>query len=430
MSNLRLFCLVLLFGAVMCGAEPIRWSQSGFDSSPDGWTRWAPREEIAPRAFLETSVSRGQPNSLAVAADGNAAAFGGWQYTLSGIQPRVFYRFLAHYRCERVAQESLQILARLDWLSASGKRVSQPEHPWLVSRDGAWRRLSMEVPAPEDAAAVKIQLFLRNAPNATVWWDDLSFHEIPDPGPRNVRIASVNLRPRQTGSAQASVDRFLQLIGSSVSAADIILLPEGITMIGTGKSFPEVAESVPGPTTARLAEMARRKRAYIAAGIYERDGTAIYNTAVLLDREGNLAGKYRKVYLPREELEGGLTPGSSYPVFPTDFGKVGMMICWDVQFADPARHLALQGAEILLVPIWGGDLSLAKARAIENRVFLVSSGYDYPTHIMDPNGEILSQAASDGSIAYSVIDLNRRYLDRWLGDMRARFHKEVRLDLP
>ena len=85
----------------------------------------------------------------------------------------------------------------------------------------------------------------------------------------------------------------------------------------------------------------------------------------------------------------GLTPGSDYPVFRTDFGTVGLMICYDVFFADPARALALKGAEMILMPIWGGDETLAKARAIENKVFLVASGYDYPTYVMDPDGERL-----------------------------------------
>ena len=70
--------------------------------------------------------------------------------------------------------------------------------------------------------------------------------------------------------------------------------------------------------------------------LYEREGPAIYNTAVLIDRAGNLAGKYRKVQLPYEEIEGGLTPGSDYPVFQTDFGTVGLMICYDSEFAKPA----------------------------------------------------------------------------------------------
>ena len=211
--------------------------------------------------------------------------------------------------------------------------------------------------------------------------------------------------------------------------ADVILLPEGITVVGTGKTDPDMAETIPGPTTTRLGEVARRKHSYIVAGIYEREGPAIYNTAVLIDRDGNVAGKYRKVYLPREEIEVGLTPGSDFPVFQTDFGKVGLMICWDVQYADPARALALGGAELILLPIWGGDKVIGKARAIENHVFLAASGYDYPTYIMDPKGEILSEARNRGEVARATIDLNHRYTDTWLGEMRERFMKEIRLDL-
>ena len=209
----------------------------------------------------------------------------------------------------------------------------------------------------------------------------------------------------------------------------MILLPEGITVVGTGKDFPEVAETIPGPTTSVLGEIAKKKNSYLVAGMYEREGAAIYNTAVLIDRMGSVVGKYRKVYLPREEIEGGLTPGSDYPVFRTDFGTVGMLICWDSQYADPARALSLNGSELLLMPIWGGNETLVKARAIENRVFIATSGYNYPTHILDPDGTLLAAATQQGSVAYATIDLSRRYTDSWLGDMRGRFMKELRLDL-
>jgi len=155
----------------------------------------------------------------------------------------------------------------------------------------------------------------------------------------------------------------------------------------------------------------------------------MYNTSVLLDRSGNLVGKYRKVYIPREEIEGGVTPGSDYPVFDTDFGRIGMMICWDIQYTDPARALALAGAELLLIPIAGGNQTLGKARAIENRVFIASSGYSYPTMIVDPDGEIVAAAPQRATAAVATIDLNRRYADKWLGNMRGRFFKELRLDL-
>ena len=124
----------------------------------------------------------------------------------------------------------------------------------------------------------------------------------------------------------------------------------------------------------------------------------------------------------------GLTPGSDYPVFRTDFGTVGLMICYDVFFADPARALATKGAEVILMPIWGGDETLAKARAIENKIFLVASGYDHPTYIMDPDGERLSVGQRPGA-AVATIDLNKRYMEQWLGEMKARRPKEIRVDV-
>jgi predicted amidohydrolase len=209
------------------------------------------------------------------------------------------------------------------------------------------------------------------------------------------------------------------------------VLPEVITLVGTKKKAMDVAEPVPGPTTARLVEVARQRNAYIVASLYERDGHAIYNTAVLIGRKGEIVGKYRKVYLPYDEPDDGVTPGSDYPVFQTDFGKVGMMICWDSAYADPARALALKGAEIILMPIWDGLQTLVKARGMENGVFLVTSSYGDPSLIQDPKGEILASATEQASAAVATIDLNRRY--DWgynLGNMRLRFQKELRLDVP
>ena len=77
--------------------------------------------------------------------------------------------------------------------------------------------------------------------------------------------------------------------------------------------------------------------------------------------------------------------------------------------------MALRGAELLLVPIWGGNEVLGKARAIENHVFMATAGYGYPTYVIDPMGETLAIASEEGQVATATIDLNRRYTDDWLG---------------
>jgi len=416
--------------AALLLAAVLPFAQSEFAANDAAWTSTATRQEIAPKALVVDAPSRGEPGALALAGGGNAAASGGWERRIDGIGAGRWYRLTAHYRAEGLTRENWQVVARLDWAAADGTRAGQPEYAWRGGPDGDWRRLVAEAPAPEGASAVRVQLQLRDGGGGTVYWDDVRLEEIPAPAPRRVSIAALNLRPRGTSSAAESVRAWLALARTSVPAgADVILLSEGIPMVGTGRSYVDVAEPVPGPTTQALGQLARAKHAWVVAGLYERSGGAVYNTAVLIDRSGALAGTYRKVYLPREEVEGGLTAGSSYPVFTTDFGTVGLMICWDTQFADPARALALAGAELLLVPIAGGNETLVKARAIENRVFLASSGYDYPTAVVDPDGHVLASAVTDGTAALATIDLARRYTDPWLGDMRGRLRRELRSDV-
>ena len=161
--------------------------------------------------------------------------------------------------------------------------------------------------------------------------------------------------------------------------------------------------------------------------IFEKDGGTNYNTSILLGRDGKLIGKYRKVCLPRGEIDGGLAPGNEYPVFDLDFGRIGMMICWDVAYPEVARELSAKGAEIIFMPIWGGNETLCKARAIENQNYLVISSYDLKSAIYDRQGETLASAKQirDNSEAViAEIDLNKPHHVKWTGNWRSRIWLE------
>lgn len=428
-----LFCVL---ACTLSAAGPLRVHESGFaagsNGSPDGWTTWSARPETAPRTFVDPSQYRGRPGSLAISGNSNAAEHGGWEYRVAGIEAGKWYRFVAYYRSTGVRAENWQIGARLDWRKPDGKRAAEPDDVYRSVREGAWTRVSLETQAPAGASTVALRLYLSNAALGVVWWDDISLEQIPDLRPRKVTVASVNYIPVGAHSSEESMRQFLKVADQAVgAAADVILLPEAITQFQTGKTYFEAAEPVPGPATVQLGKLAQSKNSYVVAGVIEREASTIYNTAVLIDRRGALVGKYRKVHLPRGEVEGGLTPGNDYPVFKTDFGVIGLMVCYDVFFADPARALTLKGSELLLMPIEGGVEPLGRARAIENRVFLAASGStNYPTYILDPDGEILAQATERGTAAIATIDLAKRYLHPHRGDMRSRYVKELRLDIP
>jgi predicted amidohydrolase len=398
---------------------------------PAGWKTWSPRPEISPRFSLDRQAGRVEHGALRIDGAGNPGSYGAWQYRIENIKAGRFYHLVAHCRAVGVSNERRSISVRMLWYDSKGTRVRPPDYALDVGVERGWTQIEHRSPAPENAQSLVIELGLLWAPRGTVWWDDIELQEEPPPHERVVRAVTLYCRPKNTKSAEASVAAFCELAEKAApEKPDIICMPEGITLVGTGKTYADVSEPVPGPTTERLGALARKLRSYVVAGVLERAGALVYNTAVLIDREGHLAGTYRKTHLPYEEVEGGISPGNSYPVFVTDFGKVGLLICWDVQFPEPARALALKGAEIILLPIWGGSDVLARARAIENHVFLISSSYDMKTFIVDPAGTILAEADEKAPIAAASINLDRKILQPWLGDMKTRTWKERRPDIP
>ncbi len=180
--------------AALAAAGQVPFRESGWTSPPAGWTVWSPRPEIAPRGFIDTVHGRGGPGSLALSGNSNPAVFGGWQRTVTGIEAGRWYRFAAWYRTEGLPYEQLQVLARLDWASSSGNPAGKPEYVWRATREGEWTRITADAPAPPEATAVKLQLWMQTAPGATVWWDEVSLEAIPAPPARPVRVGGPGRR--------------------------------------------------------------------------------------------------------------------------------------------------------------------------------------------------------------------------------------------
>jgi predicted amidohydrolase len=244
-----------------------------------------------------------------------------------------------------------------------------------------------------------------------------------------VKVGTVYLRPRNSTVEKNMVLWCEQIDAAGKLGLDIVCLGEAILVVGTGKSHADVAEPIPGPQTQRLAEAARRNRIWVVAGLVERDGEAMYNTAVLLDRDGKLAGKYRKVHLPREEWIKGITPGDAYPVFQTDFGTIAIQICYDWFFPEAAELFALKGAEIIFAPTWGNTKpdaegraegeTVFRVRARDNGVYMVPSVYDGNSMVIDPLGRILTSSDGREGVFWAEVDLNAREPLEWVGHWRS-----------
>lgn len=396
------------------------------DAAPDGWQTYSARPEIAPRFWVDLAENDPVAYGLGLAGEGNGSVDGRWVRRVP-VQGGEFYAFSAVANAEDVATPLRSVLARVLWFDADGNQIERAEYPRTQADQGRGGRslLAGTYQAPDGSVEAQLELHLRWAPTGQVVWRDIQFAPASEPEARRVRLASIHHRPGRGASPTANVERFAALVEEAGEReADIVCLPEGITVVGTNLGYAEVAEPIPGPTTERLGEAARKAGLYVVAGIYEREAEAVYNTSVLIGRDGTLIGKYRKVCLPREEIDGGITPGTEYPVFDTDFGRVGMMICWDLHYPEVARELAAAGAEVVLMPIWGGNETLARARAIENQLYLVASGYDFRTAIYDRTGEPLALADSDPEIILAEIDLGERTLWPWLGDWKARIWRE------
>jgi predicted amidohydrolase len=202
-----------------------------------------------------------------------------------------------------------------------------------------------------------------------------------------------------------------------------------ITRVGTDASLADVAEPIPGPATQRVGDAARRNGLWVVAGLTERAGDVVYNTAALLDRQGRLAGTYRKTHLPREEWKKGVRPGDEYPVFDTDFGRVAIQICYDWFFPEPTAIFALKGAEIVFAPTWGNTLpdqdgiahgeTVFRVRARDNGVYMVPSVYSGSSLVIDPMGRVLASNAGRDGVFWAEVDLSRRECLEWVGHWRS-----------
>ena len=322
---------------------------------PEGWKAISPRDEIRPRFSFDPANGHGGAAALIIVADPREGQTGYWTKSFPVVEGR-YYRFQAFRKVSNVATARRSARVMLKWVDAQGKSVPA-DQPWVTydrrprtpsawpefpidkgTDANGWTEVTGVYRVPQKAARAVVELYLMWAPGGRIEWSDVSVAESDPPAARKVRLATVLLAPKGAKTPAEACRRFEPLIRDAArQKADLVVLPETLTSWATGLTQSEAAEPIPGPSTNYFGQLAKESNLYIVAGLNERQGQLVYNVAVLIDPDGKVVGKYRKVTLTAGEGESGVEQGKDYPVFDTKFGKLGMMICFDGFFPEVAR---------------------------------------------------------------------------------------------
>lgn len=242
-----------------------------------------------------------------------------------------------------------------------------------------------------------------------------------------VAVAQLKATPDKSKNLQKAMETIKK---AKQLGADFVVLPEMyMAQIPqkSGVKYADVAEPLDGPFVSGLAESAREHQVYILCGVYESkadEPVRAYNTTVFLNRRGELLQAYHKTHLydafDYKESDF-IVPGSDpQEIIETEFGKAGLMVCYEIRFPEVARRLAVNGADVLFIPAaWvAGAMkedhwqTLLRARAIENTVYVVAADqpgkpYSGQSMIIDPMGVVVANAGEEETLIVSEVDLDR-----------------------
>lgn len=238
---------------------------------------------------------------------------------------------------------------------------------------------------------------------------------------------------------------------ASLEKADMVVLPEMFCCPYETSCFPLYAEEE-DESCSKLSSLARENSLYLIAGsVPEKDAKGkIYNTSYVFDRQGRLIGKHRKIHLFDIQIEGGqyfkesdtLSAGNNLTVFETEFGRIGLLICYDLRFPELSRLLVEEGAKAIIVPgafnMTTGPAhweTLFRSRALDNQIFTIGAApardtlSNYVSYgnsiVVSPWGDILARMDEKEGLLFVELDLS--YVDKIRAELPLLKHR--RLDI-
>jgi len=408
---------------------------------------WAPHPQAA------AACSKGENGQVTIAGNGTPTCCGGWQFVFAGVQAGQAYRLRTRVEHKDLQSAWDSLVAIVLWDQWKPNQTGTNNKLWNYFLPQAVADGTIDfgcvARAPEGAKCLTVRYILRWSQHGSSRWTAPQIEPTILQPKSPVKVCVVNALPKGKQRTEIlplaaglglpeDVAKSVELWGSLILEAcrrkpQLVLTPE--VVIG-GKEPIEGSLAVPGPATKPFEKIARDHQVHLVLGMRERDGNALYNSAVLIGPSGKVEGVYRKVHLATSEGFSGILPGDRFPVFDTSIGRIGCMICMDTTVCESARLLALGGAELICFPIMG-DLrasrwepgspvfnedvwkAIMRTRAIDNQVCMVIARNGVQgSCVIDRKGDILAWNEGDQEVIEATLPAEDGYRVWNGGDFR------------
>lgn len=254
--------------------------------------------------------------------------------------------------------------------------------------------------------------------------------------PREIWIAGISTDYLHTKTSRLMIDAVTGILQKvAVYKPDVICLPENFSFSRTDEklSLSEKLE-ITEFTLKHFAALAKKYNSYMVCPGYTSEGSKAYNSAVILNRSGDKIGVYHKAHITEGEINKGLTPGPlSPPVFQTDFGKIGVQICFDLLWDDTWTALRKKGAEIVFWPAAYAGGNVVNAKAWQHKYVVASSTLKNTSKLCDITGEVITQTGIwEKNFYCAPVNLEKAFLHtypfyRHFDDIREKYGRKVKI---
>ena len=386
---------------------------------------WSPRLAIAPK-------TRQEGTEWIVTSNGSAGCYGGWDILYPAPKEGEWVRLRVKARWRDLERGYDSVNVAIVWLDAKDRMVGwEPVLPLKFENGHVIYEGQTRV--SRGAQSVAARLLMACSATGEIRWSEPEMIPIPKPKPRRLRLgAAGGPLPPGERTVENNTKFYLGLCQEAAQMGiDLLCLPEIMLQWGMktdNETVYPLAFDVPGKEIEPFQNFARDHKMALCFSVLEKNQELVHNTALLINKQGELAGTYRKVHLAQPfEIWWGVTPGHDFPVYELGddlcHAKVAMNICMDSSALESVRVPARKGAEIVCLPIMGDHrastcwygvphdfdierwVMIQRVRAMDNHVYMVvSRNSGYGTGIFSPRGETL--AVSGGArVVHADVDL-------------------------